>query len=156
MCQIPELDLSAVRLPFSGKALIYDAFENRITRQNCGGDLDGLGFSLRLSPYESRLILAGEAVEELYIQVQDQFEIGSVETNQEQIISSLWSIAMADSEQYPRFSLWKELSDLNDLSQPDALPAFSGTFRYETNFQWTLADQPVILDLGEVYETAEV
>jgi hypothetical protein len=42
------------------------------------------------------------------------------------------------------------------LSRPNALPRFSGTFRCETRFDWTESAGTVLLDLGEVYETAEV
>ena len=36
-------------------------------------------------------------------------------------------------------------------------PAFSGTFRYETAFEWSAPDTAtVLLDLGQAYETVEV
>lgn len=47
---------------------------------------------------------------------------------------------------------------MTDLNQPDRLPAFSGTFRYEAQLEWTAAEGngPVWLELGQVYETAQV
>ncbi|MNJ61774.1 Glycosyl hydrolases family 2, sugar binding domain [compost metagenome] len=46
---------------------------------------------------------------------------------------------------------------LGNMSSPDRLPQFSGTFRYETQFAW-IADEnsSCKLDLGSVYETVEV
>ncbi|MNL54112.1 Glycosyl hydrolases family 2, sugar binding domain [compost metagenome] len=42
------------------------------------------------------------------------------------------------------------------MSGPDALPSFSGTFRYDTEFEWDGSGNGILLELGEVYETAEV
>jgi hypothetical protein len=42
------------------------------------------------------------------------------------------------------------------MSAPGAHPTFSGTYRYETTFEWQQSAQKVTLDLGAVYETAEV
>jgi hypothetical protein len=42
------------------------------------------------------------------------------------------------------------------MSRPGALPTFSGTFRYETAFAWAGSARDVTLDLGQVYETAQV
>jgi hypothetical protein len=44
----------------------------------------------------------------------------------------------------------------NILVLADALPTFSGTFRYETSFEWTEEAQRILLDLGAVFETVEV
>ena len=65
-------------------------------------------------------------------------------------------IATATAEQYPSFDTVGEAKGLSDMSRPDALPTFSGTFRYETEFEWTHSDGTVLLDLGKVYETAQV
>lgn len=42
------------------------------------------------------------------------------------------------------------------MSGPDCLPRFTGTFRYETEFEWGESANGALLELGEVYETAEV
>jgi hypothetical protein len=42
------------------------------------------------------------------------------------------------------------------MSRPEVLPRFSGTFRYETSFEWTHSEGAAAIDLGQVYETAEV
>ena len=141
-----------VLLPAKGRALVYDAFENRVSRLGCSEDQHGLHFPLQLSPYQSILILTGEGTQGLLAE-------GEAHTGQprtEHLIAGPWSIATAGSEQYPDFTLWREAEDLMDLSQPGALPAFSGTFRYETEFEVPNSEKPVVLDLGEVYETAEV
>jgi hypothetical protein len=50
----------------------------------------------------------------------------------------------------------ENLDHLLDFSQAEILPAFSGTFRYETSFEWTEQAHRILLDLGKVFETVEV
>lgn len=49
-------------------------------------------------------------------------------------INGSWKIATATALQYPSFTHYGETATLTDMSQPDNLPDFSGTFRYETTF----------------------
>ncbi|MET3852164.1 hypothetical protein ABIE48_006097 [Paenibacillus sp. OAE614] len=67
-----------------------------------------------------------------------------------------WMISLAKAEQYPHFEEWGTVTGLINMSGPDGLPRFSGTFRYEIEFEWNESTKQVLLDLGEVYETAEV
>ena len=145
-----------VVLPANGRALVYDAFKNRVSKLDCTEDHDGLLFPLQLSPYQSILIVTGEGIQGLAEMAPNPLVMHTGQTRTECLITGPWSIATVISEQYPVFTAWKEVADLADLSQPDALPAFSGTFRYETKFEWPLVEKPTLLDLGEVYETAEV
>jgi hypothetical protein len=145
-----------VVLPANGRALVYDAFKNRVSKLDCTEDHDGLLFPLQLSPYQSILIVTGEGIQGLAEMAPNPLVMHTGQTRTECLIPGPWSIATVISEQYPVFTAWKEVADLADLSQPDALPAFSGTFRYETKFEWPLVEKPTLLDLGEVYETAEV
>jgi hypothetical protein len=72
------------------------------------------------------------------------------------VLPGPWSIATATAEQYPTFTPYQESAALADLSRPGALPAFSGTFRYETDFDWSEPAGAAQIDLGEAYETAEL
>lgn len=45
---------------------------------------------------------------------------------------------------------------MKNMSGRGDLPSFSGTFRYETEFEWNNSCNSALLALGEVYETAEV
>jgi len=57
---------------------------------------------------------------------------------------------------YPHFREWGTRAALTNMSGPDCLPRFTGTFRYETEFEWGESANGALLELGEVYETAEV
>lgn len=134
----------------------YDAFQNRLVRVSAVQAGDLLSFPVRLSPYEATMLIVGEAARGL----QD----GAVEAASEMLdrlpqkieLSGPWTVSISAALQYPEFQPWRDLPELVDFARPAMLPAFSGTFRYEADFAWTQAAQPAVLDLGEVYETAEV
>jgi len=135
----------------SGPAYAYDAFLNRVTPLETFDMTGQLRFSLHLSPYESTIILSGEAVQGVPAQPNLKPSTGEVLE-----INGPWKISTATSQQYPEFTPWQTLDQLHDLSQPALLPNFSGTFRYETEFEWSKTGDTAMLDLGEAYETAEV
>ena len=51
-----------------------------------------------------------------------------------------------------------EVSELQNLATPQLLPAYSGKIRYERTFRWEQGAEEgrIFLDLGEVYETAQL
>lgn len=71
-------------------------------------------------------------------------------------LNRVWTVSTSRAEKYPHFEAWGSLKDLCSMSGPDVLPRFSGTFRYETDVGWGETSDRVLLNLGEVYETAEV
>ncbi|CAM4104177.1 glycosyl transferase family 2 [Paenibacillus alkaliterrae] len=139
-----------VVLPVKGRVLLYDAFRNVLSESGGVESGDGTSMSLRLSPYESVIVLTGTGM--LDIPASKRSE----ESMNETVIEGPWTIATATSEQYPSFETWGEAEGLSDMSLPGKLPTFSGTFRYEMNFDWMQQADRVFLDLGEVFETAEV
>ena len=50
----------------------------------------------------------------------------------------------------------ERLAELGDISAPDAFPDFSGTIDYATEINLTEQPGRVCIDLGRVYETAEI
>jgi hypothetical protein len=138
-----------VLLPITGRVLFYDAFTNKTLEASVVTEVEGKRISLCLSPYESVLVVAGAGVKDI--------QASFLETvKKEKALDGFWNISIATSEQYPRFEELKNLDYLQDFSQADALPTFSGTFRYETSFEWTEEAQRILLDLGAVFETVEV
>ncbi|MBB6694847.1 glycosyl transferase family 2 [Cohnella xylanilytica] len=148
----PHQILSAkVTLPVQGDAYAYDAFHNRLNALNAIAETENgsLIVQLVLHPYESIVVLQG-------VDLQDDAEHPISEGESELELNGEWSVAIADSDSYPRFTSWGTLTALTNMSAPAYLPRFSGTFRYETEFEWKdSAGADVLLDLGEVYETAE-
>jgi hypothetical protein len=139
-----------VMLPLAGPALLYDAFANRLVQVPLETDAGGLRLALRLSPYESAVLVAGPVVEGL------PADPPAPPLQRAQAIAGPWSIASATAEQYPTFTPLAPASELGDMGRPGALPAFSGTLRYETTFEWQVDAGDAALDLGELYEVAEV
>ncbi len=143
---------TGVWLPQQGRLTLYDAYRNKAADASAVSDGTGSSFRLQLAPFEAVIVLAGAAAEQL--------ETAAIPraAGEGRVLSGPWAVELATSEQYPAFTKWKSLSELTDLGRQHLLPTFSGTFRYSAVF--TLGDDadsgPLLLDLGEVYETAEV
>lgn len=138
---------TTLQLPLAGRVLVYDPFANRLVAAPAQREGDGQRVAVRLSPYESQLLVIGAE------------ELPAAEAPPElphaQLIEGPWQVATADALSYPTFEARAPLAELRDMSAPELLPTFSGTFRYETSFEWAQAG-PAELDFGSVHETAEV
>jgi hypothetical protein len=141
-----------VSFPMAKEPVQYDALVDKIYRTDCRKHADRISVSLRLEPYESMFVIFSEkALPEA------ELKLVPVANAQIQSLTGRWSISTATAEEYPKFQLQPQIADLGNLATPDKLPQFSGTVRYETTF--SLAELPIKrawLDLGEVYEIAEV
>jgi len=146
-----------VAFPASGPALVYDPFANQVAP--LGQAKNGsLAFPLHLEPYESLFILSGPDTGAFMRASRAGEGVWSRQKAGDEgawVVPGPWRISIAAAEQYPTFTLWQDSAPLADLSRPAALPAFSGTFRYETTFQWEGKPGAHFLELGEAYETAE-
>jgi hypothetical protein len=144
---------TTVDLPTNGRTLLYDALANQVYRSG-GREREGrTNLSLQLEPYESIFVLTGQGIDRL---AADDVHRMHKQTSNALTIVGPWTVATATSEQYPSFEAWQELGELADVSQPGLLPRFSGTLRYETSFEWSGSRETIAIDLGQVYETAEV
>lgn len=156
------------------RVLRYDAFDNRLERASWEyGRL-----RLRLEPYESYLLYVGEA-EEVLCALAGAEECASID------VETSWQVRLtrfdsalaggksrtagrgntASGEQEDAEKAEKlQLAELGDMTAPDFWPDFSGVMEYETHFDlpgsWNqgekCCERRVEIDLGEVYETAEV
>ncbi|MBY9078348.1 glycosyl transferase family 2 [Paenibacillus sp. HN-1] len=138
-------------LPVQDNITFYDAYNNKLVKAAGLQEGDRTRLLLNLAPFESIVVVAAS----------DKFEIEEnfdAEINGTAIaINGTWNVATAASEQYPDFAPWGELATLTDLSLPGFLPDFAGTIRYEIPFAYTQEiGGHVIIDLGDVFETAEV
>lgn len=148
---------TTVRLPVRGTVLAYDALLNKIFPVSCEEAQEGASVSLRLSPYESIVYVAGEGLGNMAATLESRgmFPQRYGEKNEFEI-NGPWTISTATSVQYPAFVYWGTAERLENMSRVDKLPRFSGTFRYETEFELDDPAGVIRLDLGDVYETAEV
>lgn len=137
------------------KTVRYDAFTDREYSVN----MEKNSFRLVLAPYESMVILAEEDPEN-----KENPEGGSNLTEQVMnakdagVIEGKWKISFAGSKDYPDFQ-----EVLSGESHPSFLHMVKGyekscgTVRYETNWKFEKTNsRKVLLDLGRVYELAEV
>ncbi|MBE1440837.1 glycosylhydrolase-like jelly roll fold domain-containing protein [Paenibacillus sp. OAS669] len=136
-------------LPVQGDVYAYDAFLNRLIPLNVDRERDATAVQLVLHPYESIVLLHGTALEGYA--AHPPHTIGTALE-----LQGDWTVSTANAESYPHFTEWGKLTALVNMSGPDRLPRFTGTFRYETEFEWSESASQALLDLGEVYETAEV
>jgi len=144
---------TTVDLPANGQPLLYDAFANQVYRSG-GAERQGhTSLSLNLDPYESIIVLTGLGTDR--VAADGQHRMHKHYSNELTIVGP-WTVATATSEGYPSFEALQELDELADMSRPGVLPRFSGTLRYETSFEWSGSRETVAIDLGQVYETAQV
>lgn len=68
-----------------------------------------------------------------------------------------WRVSMAEAKDYPCFYPVDTFSGPCNAAVPGKLPDFSGTLRYETEFELRpVFHEKTYLDMGEAYEIAEV
>lgn len=141
---------TTAQLPGEGEFYNYDAFLNKLTPVY-GERVDGITkVQLTIHPYESLVLLQGPGCGEFAVKPAPAASESCHE------IQGVWTVSTTISDLYPEFKEWGKLAALQNMSAPDVLPRFSGTFRYETEFEWSQSADSILLELGEVYETAEV
>ncbi len=148
-----ELTICSDRIPAA-----YDAFANTIRMLPVRRENGSLHVSIDLKPYESAVILMRDDWNGYPVLKEWS---GTVQ-KQEQLQKN-WNVSFADAQSYACFP---EASGFTDVGSRDGLvplscePAFAdktGILRYESTFEWKIADgNRVFLDPGMVYETAEV
>ena len=67
-----------------------------------------------------------------------------------------WNISFANALSYPNFSSEMALDKLKNISLIDEYEDKTGTIKYKSVFDYSGNSKDVILNLGEVYEVAEV
>lgn len=122
----------------------YDAFSGKTYSMDMTGNKK---CRINLAPYESVILIAGDG-----IKIIEQKKIAYEE---ELVLPEKWNISFADSSSYPKF---QETVPVNTLCCVDEIYGWekkAGTLCFEATLQ---LNEPVHaeLDMGEVFETAEV
>lgn len=136
--------------------ILYDPMDNRLYKIDLSNCEDGVIVNLSLKPYESSFIIFGLQKELLDI---INHKLNPEELSHEYLIDGEWECYIAESEEYPNFKSISVIKGLGNISLPSILPRFSGTILYKIEFNLDVIiekGQSVILDLGEVYEVAQV
>lgn len=122
----------------------FDVLNNKVTKV----DYDG-GMQVTLNPYESFIYVLGEIESSI---VSENVKVGK----RVKIADLPYKVSTANSFEYPNFKEVFTLRKLENLSLPKYLPDFSGTFRYETEVEFDKDVEEALIDLGDVYEIADL
>lgn len=138
--------------------VVYDAFSNRLRALSAYKKEGKMQADICLSPYESMVILAGDDWEGY--PVEEEWK-GTVQKSVE--LKGVWKLSFGDAKSYSpalETSGFQSLGEREELVPLSCEPEFmdkTGTLRYEKSFTWEKKPESrVFLNLGEVYETAEV
>jgi len=146
-----------VKIPKTGKVSLYNAFDNTLTPLDVETDKNATKIRLRLSKYESAVVVFGDVDDSIRTEnATKQAGVTHDDHFKEYEIKGEWKLSTASSLEYPRFSYKFIVDKLENMSAPGYLPDFAGTFRYETEFNLEDVDGRVVLDMGDVFEVAEV
>lgn len=130
------------QIQFSAKGHLYkyDAFEDSLVRMNTS--------QLKLSPYESTIFVLSKNK----IETGDEAEQGVQKLS---VLPEEWEVYFASSTQYPEFTEKVNLRNLDYIHLLDGYDNKTGTVRFQTILELDVV-RSAILDLGNVYETAQV
>ena len=131
----------------------YDAFQNRLYREKHE-------MELHLKPYESAVFVTTS--EELPYYQKSVAEETLLEGNirngngwEEKELPNKWKVMYADSRSYPNWTHTVPSNQLQCVQNLEGWEDKAGTLRYETEIH-VPDNNGVILDLGNVYEIAEI
>lgn len=131
-------------LPFNGRCVIYDAWENRLFD---AGVKDGK-LSLHLPAGNSLLLVSDGFAAQPYPPYPDITRTG-------QVLELEFSISLQNAGELG-YSPYQKATALFNITGKDGLTRFCGRIKYETVFTVSNAEAYQFLDLGEVGETAEL
>ncbi|MBQ8552513.1 MAG: hypothetical protein IJ428_06845 [Clostridia bacterium] len=129
-----------------GDYVLWDQFENTVVRRH---SVDG-SIPLTLAPYNMLVLLIGDTTEVGDIPLIFEAAVGNVAE-----LAPTWKIELCREQELPNYTLWKTTDTLENVTGHDALPDFTGNMRYTAKIELSCGKR-VVLDLGEVGQTAEV
>jgi|YNPMSStandDraft_1061717.scaffolds.fasta_scaffold15203_1 hypothetical protein len=145
-----------VKFKVKGHPVLYDPMDNKLYKAQFRACEDSIIVDITLDPYESLFVIFG--AQDKWSDINTR-RLTLDDLANEYLIEDSWECGIATAEEYPNFRPASIIKGLGNVSFPGILPNFSGTILYKTVFYFDAninAGQPIILDLGEVYETAYV
>ena len=133
--------------PSVGKCAQYDALSNRFFAANEAVKGANTTMHIHLAPGETVLVLFGD--------------LGDVVIEQRPVTTTAaelgsWQFSSAEALAYPNFTVPQPIEKLENLGAPGKFQVSNHTFRYETTVDLAALGDHMILDLGEVYDMAEL
>ncbi len=154
---------TAITLKEKGIPVFYDAMDNTLSRPDYTQNGETLTLELTLDAYQSRFILVfpdEAALQETAPSIPEASMLNAY--SGEGLITALqeqgWKVATSQAPQVEVFTPRPDITSLGNLIVPGGPVDFTGTFRYETEFELSElpAEKNMVIDLGRVYETAEL
>ena len=102
----------------------FDVLNNKITKVQYDDSI-----KVVLSPYESCIFILGEVDPSIVSK-------DTIYGTQAKVVDSAYKVSTANAFEYPKFTEVFTLEKLENLSLPQYLPKFSGTFRYEAEVEF--------------------
>lgn len=131
-----------VQVPSAGRSVCwYDAFDNVLRRAEICADR----VRLKLSSYQGLVLCIGQTGEMAPEMESEGSVIG---------VAPEWKLVMQQAGHEEPFE--EKRTELVNLASAGMYPEFSGTMIYETSFDLPENVRRIRVDLGEVYETAEI
>lgn len=126
-------------------AYLYEPMENTLVK------IEMDNYLLELDEQETKFIIFTDK-EYPVTQKRERKEV------RKQTIETIYKVDFATSKEYPKFSDQMVTDTLENIVSPTCKPNFSGTIRYqfEINLDRLVGDKQYALDLGNVFEIAEV
>ena len=135
-----------VTINTSGYLYKYDPWENKCC--SLSGTIQN-HIPLSLAPQEAVIYIVSDC--QLDIEpAPARKETGAME------LTGPWQVSLATAKEYPIFNNSFQLEELINIANPSLYPSFSGTVRYQKEFYVNESATNYLLDLGDVYEIAEV
>lgn len=137
---------TSVKLGCNGKPVYrYDAFDNRIYKPK----VEEGGLNLDLEPYEAYIAVIGEVEESKLNKPLAEKEDKVI------AIENPWKLTLREVGKEAA-AVQETVSDLYDITAPNHMPYFTGTMDYENTLYIDNEVKEAFIDLGKVYESAEV
>ncbi len=143
-----------IPLADTDKAYVYRALDGVLEPAGAEKYKNGMLYRLELSHYQSVILVMGE-VDKKYISNRNVRAAG-LNTGNMCTVNGPWKFYTASALEYPDFSYRLETDKLFNVTSPAFDPEFAGTMRYETAFRPEKSGGRLVLDMENVYETAEV
>jgi hypothetical protein len=148
---------TTVTMRHRGIPIAYDAIADHYYQLDTTPWQDGIRISLDLEPYESLFIIFYETHPVDPATLDKRLRCSDLQHTK--VLNGDWQVSLSAAQENLSFHPEARLKGPGNVALPDLLPDFSGTIRYQTTFERNgLPEDPgqVILDLGSLYETAEV
>lgn len=160
---------TTITLKATGVPVFYDAMDNTVSYPCYAVNGDKLTLPVDLDAWQSRFIIVfdnEEAVTAFQQSIPNMRENNMLNAYSEQagqvqllaLEQEGWKVSASKAPDVDVFQPQSKVTSLGNVAVPGKMPYFTGTLRYEKTFdlQKDPAGKNIILDLGRVYETAEV